>query len=93
MTSIRWSFLLSIAFLLLSLVVPCNSCGTLAVVDYSYSVGGVVHGEIAQRCKYLFALQNDVLNNTEAKTFHARVAQWLQKYEGSVLAGSFMPDW
>lgn len=55
--------------------------------------GGVVHGEIAQRAKYLFALQNDIINHTAPKTYQARIAQWLQKYEGSVLAGSFMPDW
>ena len=52
-----------------------------------------MHGEISQRSRYLFALQNDMINNTVPKTYHARVAQWLQKYDGSVLAGSFMPDW
>jgi hypothetical protein len=75
---------------------PSSFLATPAVhgfVAHAHGVGGVVHGEIAQRCKYLFALQNGVLNNTEAKTFHAQVAQWLLKYEGSVLAGSFMPDW
>jgi len=93
MASTRLSVLLSLVFLLLSFVVPCNSCGNHPSHALLTSIGGVVHGEIVQRSRYLFTVQNDMINNTVPKTYHARIAQWLQKYDGSVLAGSFMPDW
>jgi hypothetical protein len=49
---------------------------------------------VAQRAKYLFTLKNNPVNGTESvDEFSARVSQWLQRYESSVLAGMFMPDW
>jgi hypothetical protein len=78
---------------------PCCSLLELWYVHFPWQfnrafVGGLVHGEVAQRAKYLFTLKNNPVNGTESvDEFSARVSQWLQRYESSVLAGMFMPDW
>ena len=57
-------------------------------------LGGLTHGILVERAKYLFILGNNPANGTEAvDEFSARVAQWLERYESSVLAGMYMPDW
>ena len=33
------------------------------------------------------------MNSTNADPFPSRIAGWLQRYDGAILAGSFMPDW
>src|SRR5262249_7112049 len=57
------------------------------------SSGGLVHGELARRSRFLFALQHDPPNGTNPDDYRARISQWLSRHDGSILAGSFMPDW
>jgi hypothetical protein len=52
-----------------------------------------VHGEIAQRSRVLFSRQYDPTNMTCPDPYYTAIAQWLEKNDGAVLAGSFMPDW
>ena len=93
----RISFLFIVAYIVSNFVAPCLGCGTHSLFSGDLTelcVGGLVHGELTQRAKYLFMLKNNPPNGTEAvDEFSARVAQWLHHYESSVLAGMFMPDW
>jgi hypothetical protein len=57
------------------------------------TLGGLVHGEVAQRSRHLFSLQHESNNSTESAEYRSRIARWLQKYDGSIVAGSYMPDW
>jgi hypothetical protein len=52
-----------------------------------------VHGEIAQRSRALFSRQYDPTNTTCPDPYYTAIARWLEKNDGAVLAGSFMPDW
>ena len=92
----RTSILFSIACILLNLIVPCHACGNSVNPRACILMrsGGLVHGELAQRSKFLFSRYHDPQNATENQDEYAsRIAQWLQHHDGSILAGSFMPDW
>jgi hypothetical protein len=56
-------------------------------------VGGLVHGELAQRSRFLFSKQHDSKNMTHTDGYAAQMAQWIERHDGSILAGSYMPDW
>lgn len=112
MLGARIQFLFKISFCLLWLIRPCLSCGMdpvrfVFVIGKLIYLGGLVHGELAFRSRYLFALQHNPhalsqypyllhgmakVNATE-DDFPGRIANWLQYYNSSILAGSFMPDW
>lgn len=90
------SILFSIAYLLFVLLPPALACGKPRPVLYqpqTHVSGGLVHGELAQRGRFLFSLQHDPKAHPAKDEYAARVAHWLQHYDASILAGSFIPDW
>lgn len=95
MTTYYYVFVLCVfTHLLLNLVVPCHSCGTRPFFKLAHeSKGGLVHGELAQRSRFLFAKQHNPQSSTYLDGYAAQMAQWLESHDGSIVAGSFMPDW
>lgn len=88
-------FIYIIAYILFNFVIPSHSCGKniLNQTRLLLCVGGLVHGELAQRSQFLFSKQYDPQNMTYPDGYATTTARWLVRHEGSMVAGSFMPDW
>ena len=61
--------------------------------SWPFCVGGLVHGEIAQRSRFLFSKQHDPKNMAYPDGYATAIARWLERHDGSIVAGSYMPDW
>ena len=85
-------FVFSVTFYSILLVLVTLAVTALNIVGLM-CIGGLVHGELTQRSRFLFSKQHDPKNMTYSDHYATQMARWLETHDGSILAGSFMPDW